>query len=804
MSGGYRGARRALVAGEVALSVVLLWGAVLLLETLWRMQHDHLGFVPEHVISVSIPLRDGKMEVAQRKALTRGNAGEIQRLPGTMAASWGECTPLTGGSTRAPCSAQRPAAAEAVGSRRYGGWVRRGSGVLPGLGYDGCCAGGRSRRPTTIIRKRWRSSMRALARRIFRARTRSDIRSTGAENGGWKTVVGVVTDSKNQGLNQPPTPQMFVNDVALYPGSRDGLRGAARGQRAAVRRTRCARSCGRWTRACSAKFETLDEAIGRMSAGSRFNGVLVGSFAAVAFLMAVIGVYGVLAFAVAQRTQEIGIRMALGAGPRACRRLVLREGVVLVAIGTVSGIGGSLLAGRYLKTLLYDITATDVWTYTAVVAAIGIAAMVAALDSGAAGVAGGRRDRSARGVVSPPVRSAPGYVSISICYKTCGSHSGCCGAVRASPFWRFSASPWESAQPPRYSVGSKASCSGPSRRWPTRSGWWPWLRMNRGTRSGVSWPDFDDLRRNCKFADAFIADRIFGTTLAIGDRAERATGSIVSANYFDALGIKPILGRGFEPAEETGRNAHPVTVIAYQTWQDRYHGDPNIIGRTQMLAGVKHTIVGVAPQGFYGTFVGYAFQFWVPASMQETFEPGGYKMENRGARWIEGFVRLKPGVTLEQAQAEISAVAGRLADPISGDQSRTRHPLVSAVANAVQRRQYTVAHAAGIAGSGGLRAADRVRQRRQSAAGAQLRAAAGDDHPAGGGRGALATAKTAAHRRTGTLGAGGIRRTDCGVLVPESDYAADPGSPRRQSSICRRKSTGASSRSAPWYAWFPR
>jgi ABC-type antimicrobial peptide transport system permease subunit len=91
-----------------------------------------------------------------------------------------------------------------------------------------------------------------------------------------------------------------------------------------------------------------------------------------------IGVYGVLAFAVAQRTQEIGIRMALGAGPRRVQAMVLKEGVALVAIGTLAGLGLSLLASRYLKTLLYDISATDGRTYVAVVVAIGIAAMLAA------------------------------------------------------------------------------------------------------------------------------------------------------------------------------------------------------------------------------------------------------------------------------------------------------------------------------------------------------------------------------------------------------------------------------------------
>jgi predicted permease len=186
---------------------------------------------------------------------------------------------------------------------------------------------------------------------------------------------------------------------------------------------------------------------------------------------------------------------------------------------------------------------------------------------------------------------------------------------------------------------------------------------SRGASKGtdVSWPDFTDFQRSCTLVDAFIAEKIVGTTLSVtGDRAERLPGSVVSANYFAALGVHPILGRGFEPVEETGRNAHPVVVISYQLWQDRFHGDPAAVGKTQMMNGVPHTIVGVAPQDFYGTFVGYKFQFWVPASMQETFDPGGYKLEDRSARWIEGFARLKAGATPEQAQAEIAAVAKRL------------------------------------------------------------------------------------------------------------------------------------------------
>jgi len=185
---------------------------------------------------------------------------------------------------------------------------------------------------------------------------------------------------------------------------------------------------------------------------------------------------------------------------------------------------------------------------------------------------------------------------------------------------------------------------------------------SRGTPgfNSSSLPDLLDFERNCKLLDNVIAEKITGATLSIGDRAERATGSMVSANYFDAMGIKPVLGRGFQPGEDVGRNAHPVVVISYGMWKERFAGDRGVIGRTQVFNGMPHTIVGVAPEGFYGTFVGYEWQFWVPLSMQERLDSSGYKLEDRGARWIEPFVRVKQGVTRGQAEQEISAVARRL------------------------------------------------------------------------------------------------------------------------------------------------
>jgi predicted permease len=176
----------------------------------------------------------------------------------------------------------------------------------------------------------------------------------------------------------------------------------------------------------------------------------------------------------------------------------------------------------------------------------------------------------------------------------------------------------------------------------------------------VSWLDFLDFQRESKSFDWFIADHITSASLNIGDRAETATGSLVSSNYFDALGVHPVLGRAFRSEEDWGRNGHPVTIISYWLWKERFRSDPNIIGQKLLLRTIPHTIIGVAPEGFYGTFVGYPMQFWVPASMQENFVGGNYKMEDRSDGWVEGYALLKPGVTIQQAQAEISGVAKRL------------------------------------------------------------------------------------------------------------------------------------------------
>lgn len=376
LTGGHRRARRMLVTVEVALSVVLLWGAALLLQTLWRLQHEHLGFAPEHVLSVSIPLRAGPHGVPNREARTKEILAGIRRIPGTMDAAWAECTPLTGGSTGTmftridrplpkPWDRGDTVAGCAVGPAYF---HAAGLRLLRGRAFTEADY----TRPQTLV-----IVNEALARQYFPGEEPIGHQIGGRRAGGWKTVIGVAADSKNQGLNRPPAPQMFINDVVLYPGS--GIEFVVRYAGSLPLFTSVLRANLRaLDPALLARIESLDEAIGRMSAGSRFNGVLLGSFAAIAFLMAMIGVYGVLAFAVAQRTQEIGIRMALGAAPGHVRALILREGLLLLAAGGVAGLAASLLAARYVRALLYDIQPADLPTYAAIVTAIAAAALCAA------------------------------------------------------------------------------------------------------------------------------------------------------------------------------------------------------------------------------------------------------------------------------------------------------------------------------------------------------------------------------------------------------------------------------------------
>jgi predicted permease len=377
-TGGHQFLRRALVGVEVALSVILLCGAALLLETLWHLQYDHLGFRPEHVLTISVPLHGPSFSDSAREEMAAGILTYLRQIPGTEAASFTQCTPLFVGSRSGTFSrSDRPlpeayTLSDAIGICGADGEYLKAAGVRLA---DGRYFNDDDRaHPNTVA-----VINQAAARAYFPGESALGKQILGGRASDWRTVVGVISDAKNQGLNHPAIPEAWVNDTgsSAWGGSSDllflvrTLAGEATVARA-LRDEMRADHAGVFT-----KVETLDSKIGEQTASPRFNTVLLSTFAAIAFLMAIVGVYGVLAFSVTQRSAEIGIRMALGATPESVLALVMKEGAATLAAGAFAGVAGALLLTRYLATLLYGVAATDLATYVAVVVSLAIAASAA-------------------------------------------------------------------------------------------------------------------------------------------------------------------------------------------------------------------------------------------------------------------------------------------------------------------------------------------------------------------------------------------------------------------------------------------
>jgi len=184
----------------------------------------------------------------------------------------------------------------------------------------------------------------------------------------------------------------------------------------------------------------------------------------------------------------------------------------------------------------------------------------------------------------------------------------------------------------------------------------------------TSYVDYRDYRDNLKLVSEIAIGRFTPLTLGLEGNADRAWAELVSANYFDVLRVKPVLGRSFLPEEGADQpGAFPVAVISYRMWQNRFHGDPNVLGKEIRLNRHQLTIIGVAPPDFRGSTVGLVYDVWMPITMANEMGTGGGTLNYRGCRDLTStIVRLKPGVTRDQAQGEISALAGRLAAAYPG------------------------------------------------------------------------------------------------------------------------------------------
>jgi predicted permease len=206
------------------------------------------------------------------------------------------------------------------------------------------------------------------------------------------------------------------------------------------------------------------------------------------------------------------------------------------------------------------------------------------------------------------------------------------------------------------------------------------VAVEMGRAGSFSYPDFLDLRERSKSFAGLTAFAFAPASLTGDDKPERIWATMVTANYFEVLGVKPALGRGFLRGEDKLPDGAPVAVISDRLWRRRFGADPAIVGRTIRLNTHPLTIVGVAPPVFQGSTSGLRFDLWVPmTSAQYLSESGKEFLETRGDNWLNVLGRLSSGRSREQAQSEatllLQQIAGQYPDSHRSVNQITLYPL---------------------------------------------------------------------------------------------------------------------------------
>jgi predicted permease len=174
-----------------------------------------------------------------------------------------------------------------------------------------------------------------------------------------------------------------------------------------------------------------------------------------------------------------------------------------------------------------------------------------------------------------------------------------------------------------------------------------------------TYPDFEAVRDGQQSFVGITAGNLTPLSLTGKGKPERVWGMVTSANYFEVLGVRPILGRMFLPAEDEKPGGAPVAVISYRMWQTHFGGSPDVVGQTLEINQHPYTIVGVAPAVFQGSQTGLRLEIWIPIMMETQLVPQGDLLHDHHYFWLAMLGRLKPGVKPEQAQEEMTVLLKR-------------------------------------------------------------------------------------------------------------------------------------------------
>ena len=383
LSAGRHGLRRTLVVAEFALALSLLAGGGLAIHSLWNVAHVDLGFRSDHLLTFSLPVPSGRLtDPKQITAFYRQLLERVQALPGVSSVSASEGMPLQGVNFGMPFviegkpvndPSQRPGAGFNMVTpdyyRTFGIRIDRGRPL-----NEQDIAGSV---PVAVVNeefaKKFFPAGDALSHRIQVEQLIPGVTNLGPYIS-WQ-IVGVYHNVRNGG----PKNDFPEIDVPFWqsPWPQAAIAVRAAGDPAALSKGIADIVQSLDPNLPLADVKTMDQIMDESMAGDRFTAFLFGGFAGIALLLAALGIYGVMSFAVAQRTHEIGLRMALGASAGRVVGLILREGMILALIGLALGLGGSYLVGRAMHSLFYDVGTMDVAAFSSVAALLMFSALLA-------------------------------------------------------------------------------------------------------------------------------------------------------------------------------------------------------------------------------------------------------------------------------------------------------------------------------------------------------------------------------------------------------------------------------------------
>jgi putative ABC transport system permease protein len=382
--GSGEGARRnrirgLLVISEVAVAVVLLVAAGLLLQSLWRLRQVRSGLNPTNVLTFSVALPDIRYEGEKQSRFYQDLVAHIQSLPGIQSASTVIPLPLSG--DRFSISFQidgRPVAKKDEPSADFfsvsvGYFRTMGIPIVKGRDFND--RDQHKSTPVIIVTE-------TFARKFFPGedpigkRVQPGINTFDNEHSTMREIVGVVADVRNRSLSTEPKPAYYVPQTQTPFDQMTVVVKTASDPHSVISAvTKEVAALDRDLPVFSVK--TMDEYLASSVAAPRFNTTLLSIFAAVALALTIVGLYGVMSYSVAQRTNEIGIRMALGAQTRDVLSLIVRQGFTLVLLGLAIGLAGAFALTRLIATLLFGVTTKDPLTFAAVAALLAFVALLA-------------------------------------------------------------------------------------------------------------------------------------------------------------------------------------------------------------------------------------------------------------------------------------------------------------------------------------------------------------------------------------------------------------------------------------------